>query len=385
MAETGFPAALSDLIGAIYDCALDPSLWDRTLARMRTQLDCETAILSLWQPADGRLLIHRSVGIPEDALAQMASHAPEISRMVESYGSALPADAPHVLSRHVPVAYQQTSPYIRDFLRPAGIVDIMQYFLMQTAARNSAIAFGRSERQGVVTDREIDIGRMLLPHVRRAVTISNILDAGRIERVRFVEALDALRCAVVLTDEQARILHANRSAEVMLGQGELVASVRGALDARLSKAGSELRKAIALSAEDKASIGKTGLAIRLNDGELPPLFAHVLPLTAIELHTASRPSAVAAVFIGVPPDQQDSATTVAAEFGLTPAETRVLTSLMAGQTLAETADALNVAIATAKTHLDRIFSKTGVSRQADLMRLGIGVTSPLRRQTGCEC
>ena len=38
-----------------------------------------------------------------------------------------------------------------------------------------------------------------------------------------------------------------------------------------------------------------------------------------------------------------------------------------------------------ETHLDKIFFKTGVSRQADLMRLGIGATSPLRRETGCEC
>jgi DNA-binding CsgD family transcriptional regulator len=61
---------------------------------------------------------------------------------------------------------------------------------------------------------------------------------------------------------------------------------------------------------------------------------------------------------------------------LTPAETRVLASLLAGRTLAETAVTLDIAPSTAKTHLDNIFSKTGVTRQADLMRLGTGLVPP---------
>jgi DNA-binding CsgD family transcriptional regulator len=65
-------------------------------------------------------------------------------------------------------------------------------------------------------------------------------------------------------------------------------------------------------------------------------------------------------------------------FDLTPAETRVLASLLGGHTLADTAIALRVAGATARTHLENIFSKTGVSRQADLMRLRSGlVAGPL--------
>ncbi len=69
---------------------------------------------------------------------------------------------------------------------------------------------------------------------------------------------------------------------------------------------------------------------------------------------------------------------MATAFGLTPAETRVLASLLAGRTLADTAATLGIATTTAKTHLDGIFSKTGVARQADLMRLGVGLAPPVR-------
>jgi DNA-binding CsgD family transcriptional regulator len=123
-------------------------------------------------------------------------------------------------------------------------------------------------------------------------------------------------------------------------------------------------------------VGKTGLAIRLTEADVPPNFAHVLPLTGSDFRTRLQPAAVAAVFIGAPPDAQDGADAVAAAFGLTPAETRLLASLFAGRTLAETAATLGIAGTTAKTHLEHIFLKTGVTRQAELIRLWTGLISP---------
>src|SRR5215469_16376547 len=133
--------------------------------------------------------------------------------------------------------------------------------------------------------------------------------------------------------------------------------------------------------ENEAGIGKTGLAIRLTELDAPSVFAHVLPLTGSDFRTRLQPAAVAAVFIGAPPDAQDGADAVAATFGLTPAETRLLASLFGGRTLAETATTLDIAGSTAKTHLEHIFLKTGVTRQAELMRLWTGLISPTRSNT----
>jgi DNA-binding CsgD family transcriptional regulator len=111
---------------------------------------------------------------------------------------------------------------------------------------------------------------------------------------------------------------------------------------------------------------------------MPPVFAHVLPLNGSGMRTRLQPAAVAAVFISGTPNEKDAADTMAAAFGLTAAETRVLASLLGGHTLGETAAVLEIAGTTAKTHLDNIFSKTGVSRQADLMRIGTGLIPPTR-------
>ncbi|MGU4703690.1 helix-turn-helix transcriptional regulator, partial [Burkholderia cepacia] len=56
-------------------------------------------------------------------------------------------------------------------------------------------------------------------------------------------------------------------------------------------------------------------------------------------------------------------------FDLTPAETALALALVNGQTLEEAADELAISKNTARSHLRAIFSKTGVTRQATLVRL----------------
>jgi DNA-binding CsgD family transcriptional regulator len=68
---------------------------------------------------------------------------------------------------------------------------------------------------------------------------------------------------------------------------------------------------------------------------------------------------------------------VARTFGLTLSELRVLLTITQVGGVGETADALGVAEATVKTHLHRVFSKTGTSRQADLVKLIAGFAGPL--------
>lgn len=56
-------------------------------------------------------------------------------------------------------------------------------------------------------------------------------------------------------------------------------------------------------------------------------------------------------------------------FGLGRAEIRLCAALLAGQSLPEAANELNISRNTAKTHLARVFDKTGVHSQAALLRL----------------
>jgi DNA-binding CsgD family transcriptional regulator/PAS domain-containing protein len=377
VADAISPQALSDLIGLIYDCALDPSRWGQTLANVRNALDCHMLTLTLSDLRHDRLLLHKSAGVAPYQMEQFSKHVPEIDAIL---GGALKSghslDEPYVVSRHITATYFETSPHFQQWAKPLGMVDWMVFFLKSTPLQMSCFSGGRHVHQGIITDREIELGKLLLPHVRRAVTISNVLDIRTIEGTRMAEALDALHCAVVLVNEHGTILHANHAAEHMLDKGDPIQNAQGILQAAAPSAVSELRSALSLAAGNEAGIGKTGLAIRLTELDAPPVFAHVLPLTGSDFRTRLQPAAVAAVFIGAPPDAQDGADTVALAFGLTPAENKVLASLFDGRTLVETAATLGITRPTAKTHLEHIFQKTGMTRQAELMRLWTGLISP---------
>jgi DNA-binding CsgD family transcriptional regulator/PAS domain-containing protein len=377
VADAISPQALSDLIGSIYDCALDPSRWDQTLADVSQALDCFALLLALTDLRHERLLIHKAVGVKPEQFERLSIYLPEVNAMLGRALASLPSfDEPHVMSRHLSPAYIEKSPYFQEWQNPVGMIDFMMFFLMHGPMHLSTFGVGRNERQGLITEREIELGKLLLPHLRRAVTISKVLDVRTIVGTRMAEALDALRCAVVLTNERGTILHANRAAEHMLDEGGPIQSAQGVLQATAPSAASELRSALGLAARSEAGIGKTGLAIRLTEPDVPPMFAHVLPLTGSDFRTRLQPAAVAAVFIGALPDAQDGADAVAAAFGLTPAETRLLAGLFVGRTLIETAATLGITRPTAKTHLEHIFLKTGVTRQADLIRLWTGLISP---------
>jgi DNA-binding CsgD family transcriptional regulator/PAS domain-containing protein len=369
------PQAFSELIGAVYDCALDPGRWDRTLSELRDAFLGQTAGLGLLDLRRGRILISKDVGLEPEQLEERARHSAELSAWMAAWISRNPLDAPHVLSRHLAPSDWETSPYFR-MGRNAGFIDVLQHYLIWDEDHIAVFAAGRLAPQGIFSEREIELGRLLLPHLRRAVTISKVLDARTIERDRVADALDALNCGVVLTERSGAILHANRAAERMMRDGDLIQGVRGALQAKAPAAMKELRSAIALAADDETALGKTGLAIRLTEGDQPPVFAHVLPLAGGETRARLEPQAAAAVFIGAAPGEHQGADAMAAAFGLTAAETRLVESLLAGRSLAETAAALGVAMTTAKTHLDNIFQKTGVHRQADLVRLAGRVVSP---------
>jgi DNA-binding CsgD family transcriptional regulator len=110
------------------------------------------------------------------------------------------------------------------------------------------------------------------------------------------------------------------------------------------------------------------MALRERTGEIAT--AHVLPLARGQLRTRLLPHATAAVFVASELRLPFARLEVVAEaFGLTPAETRLLDRLVRGESMADVASAMNIAITTAKTHRSRILSKTGTRRQTSLISL----------------
>ena len=105
---------------------------------------------------------------------------------------------------------------------------------------------------------------------------------------------------------------------------------------------------------------------------------HVLPLTSgVRRKAGSGYAAVAAVFVRKAELEAPQAPEVIAKtYGLTPSELRVLLAVFDSGGVLNIAEALGISEATAKTHLRRLFEKTGTKRQADLVKLVAGFTVP---------
>jgi DNA-binding NarL/FixJ family response regulator len=208
--------------------------------------------------------------------------------------------------------------------------------------------------------------------------VTDQVDLRVIERARFTGALDVLRCAVILTDANGGIIYANRSAENMLEEGTAVRSRHNVIRAVVPTASSELNQALKSAARSDVRLEQPKFAINLSEYNTSPVVAHVMPLANTEFGSRLEFPAVAAVFIRGREDAGGSASLLAGIYELTSAETRVLSSLLAGRSLPETAKELRVASSTVRTHLDVIFRKTGVGRQAELILLASQLSPPVR-------
>jgi DNA-binding CsgD family transcriptional regulator len=191
--------------------------------------------------------------------------------------------------------------------------------------------------------------------------------------------LDSIVIGVIIVADHGRILHANQAAQRMLDARSPIVSLGGCLGALQGELTKELRQAIAAAQADATVIGAAGIGVPLVDKNMVAATAHVLPLACDNRHTVRTDPHAAAVFVTPSTVSPADVGTVARIFSLTPAEARLLQHLMSGVSLTEAATALGITEATARTHRNHIFTKTGVSRRTDLLALVGRLVPPIRR------
>ena len=191
--------------------------------------------------------------------------------------------------------------------------------------------------------------------------------------------LDSIVIGVIIVTDHGHILHANQAAKHMLEAKSPIISLGGCLAALQGELTKELKRAIAKAQADANGVGAAGIGVPLVDKNLTVATAHVLPLACGNHGPRSDGRTAAAVFVTSSAVSPADFSTVARIFSLTPAESRLLQQLVSGASLTEAASALGVTEATARTHRNHIFTKTGVSRRTDLLTLVGRLVPPVRR------
>jgi DNA-binding CsgD family transcriptional regulator len=87
---------------------------------------------------------------------------------------------------------------------------------------------------------------------------------------------------------------------------------------------------------------------------------------------------VAALFVhNAAIDTRSPPEAIAKAYKLTPMELRVLLAIVEVGRVPEVAEAIGIAETTVRTHLHHTYQKTGVNRQADLVKLVAAFSNPL--------
>ena len=165
----------------------------------------------------------------------------------------------------------------------------------------------------------------------------------------------------------------------MIAAGSPLKSNQGRLQLIVGSADRLLRAAVAKGSEDVA-LGNKGISIPLSGNDGANYIAHMLPLNAARQKSidADRGAAFVLFVKQNNPGDKAAISAFAERFRLTPKETRVLQTVVEVGGVPLAADVLGISPETVRTHITKIFDKSGVRRQADLIRLLMEMKSPFQ-------
>lgn len=361
---------LLTLIGDIYDAVFNPDLRTDVLDR----------IAGFSGGQSGSLLSKHALNKSENLYCYIG-HDPETARAYsESYPKLDSTADPQSVGVGQIVSAVDLVPYdefrrgrfYREWARPHGWGDIASVVIDKSATSCTLLTVARQEKSGLVDDEMRRRMALVIPHVRRALVIGKTIHHKEAEAICFTDILDGLSAGLILVDAGGRIVHANAAGNGILeGADFLRKTVCGRLIASDSPINAALREILVAAGAGDAELGVKGIALPLTAHNGQRYVAHVLPLTSGARRNAGLAyNAVAALFVRKAALDASSPPEVIGEmYKLTPAELRVLLAIVDVGGVPEVAASLGVAVTTIKTHLSRLFEKTGVGRQADLVKL----------------
>ncbi len=364
---------VSLLIGEIYDASLDPALWPVAFEKANRYIGSSAVALT-----------SRDFVTKKSGLYFSFGHDPAfMQRYLEQYGKINPLfptayffdiEKTLVVPDCLPLAEFCRTRFAVEWVLPQGYVDTMLANLAKSPASCAVFTVMFHARNGLANDEARRRFALVVPHVRRALLIGNVIDLHKVEAAALADSLDTLISGMFIVSGTGRIIHANASGYAMVAEARVLRAPDGRLTATDPAADQALLDIFTAAENGDTALGRRGVAVPLKARDDERYVAHVLPLTSGARRKAGISyGAVAAIFVrkaGL--DLPSPPIVIAQEFQLTPAELRVLFSIIEMDGASEVAQVLGITEATVRTHLHRLFEKTGTGRQADLVKLVAG-------------
>ena len=360
------------LVELVYDAVFDDSAWMPMAATLEEVLGITGSHLGLVDAArtDPRLVFSRlyieGAPAPDVEALYVGEYFPIDERLPRFHS--LPLGKP-VHNREIYTAdeMRRTSATYNDFLLPLDGANQLVVRLPHTGSDHDAWVLTRAGSRDYDPD-QVELTRRIAKHVGRLVRMRREL--SRIDAVGSTlnEVLEHATAAIFLLDGAGRIHECNAHARDLLGRQGTLTDCGGRLGSSLSTADRAVRGAIRRAGS--ASDTREASSVRVPaPGEGDSLWMHVSPVprnAAAPLSNGVEVLAVVHVPWRVPPLDRAG---IRARLGLTALEAEVAALLAEGRTVAEIASRRQRTVESVRWHLKQIFGKTGLRRQADLVRV----------------
>lgn len=372
----------SSLVGEIYDAAVDPALRSGALEQVSHFVGgCAATILSR-DASRLSIEIHQHFGTE--------------SRFRQLYRDRYVEQDP-LLDRHLAFAAEQAigvtdimphadfvaTSFYREWVEPQGAIDLATVALEKSGARTTVLQVLRHRSRGTVDDSMRERMRLLAPHIQRSRIMGRQIRARSHTVDDLADVLDGLSTAICLLDADGRVVHANAACRQLFVDANLLAMVGDRIVARNTQTDKIFRSLFEIvAAGETHSTGRRQIELVTSaDGQ--HYLVHALPLKREQ--SLPRDVAVTVLLVQraamVPSLVPDA---IASAFRLTPSELRVLMAIVEIGGVPDIAAKLGIAETTVKTHLGRLFEKTGAGRQADLVKIAAGFTAPFAQRTSSD-
>jgi DNA-binding CsgD family transcriptional regulator/PAS domain-containing protein len=366
---------LTGLISAIYDTVLNETLWPDVLKKVAAFVGGPNA--GLWSKDVARHTGNttHNWGFDPGYVRAYFDEYIKLDPAAESLRSARLCSSV-TRSAFIPEAeYVETRLY-REWARPQGFVDCIHVAIDRSGESLALLAVSRHKRDGVADHQTCRRIELLAPHVRHAVLIAKAIDVKHSQAASLAQLFDTLHAGIFVVDAGGRLIDANAAGERMLAERNVLRVSRGRLVCSNRALDYYLPDIFAAVRSDTA--GARGLALPLSTRSDERYVARVLPLrSGLRSHGGKR-HATAALIVHkaalTTPLQPEEV--IARSYQLTPTELKVLLAIFEVGGAPEVAEALGIATSTVKTHLSRLYEKTGTRRQADLVKLVAGFVNP---------
>ena len=368
--------AMSLLIAALYESAMDPQHWKVFLELLRSCANGNYASLVVRDPHGENVgwVISatggRSEVIPYDPYAQWSPFLGIAKDQVLTLRDVMTESEWH------------SCRYYTDWCKGVDIEHILAVDVMTDNGCSYGWRITRPASAGAFESRQLDLVRMLVPHLKRVLNMQLNLHRDRQVISLYGRATAQLMMGVVILDQAGKMIEANPAATTILNLGDGIRVNNGALEAVYANDNRKLQRLIRdalLSPRLERASTTEGMSITRQSGQLN--WGVVVQSISADEWTEGKQRPSVAVFLRDTTGKAEPPVKLTQQlFHLTPAETAVATHLSNGMSLEEAAEALCIKPNTARAHLRSIFSKTGVRRQTELVRLFLNSVAWLGNQ-----